>query len=38
VAVAAMSLQTYAAVANRKNLGWSVQHLPWPELAKAHRG
>jgi glycosyltransferase involved in cell wall biosynthesis len=33
VAVAALSLETYAAVARRKNLGWSVMRRPWSTIS-----
>lgn len=33
VAVAARSLEAYARVAERKQLGWSRRDVPWPDLA-----
>ena len=33
VAVAAVSLESYAAVARRKGLGWSAERVPWAQLA-----
>jgi glycosyltransferase involved in cell wall biosynthesis len=38
VRVAASSLETYAAVARRKHLGWKAALVPWSELSGADRG
>ena len=35
VRVAAVSLETYAAVARRKGLGWSITRVPWESLVGA---
>lgn len=37
VRVAGISLETYAAVARRKRLGWSSTRLPWQSLVGARR-